>query len=115
MLFVILLISIVLCASQRCYYDVDKFKEVSCSDLMSIEKVMLEINDTLNAYGPIEKVIEILKLERCTLLDFAINTLGFLPRLEEIKIINSNVPRFAYEEVSQLLRNTTDFDGRNGM
>lgn len=115
MIIIILLISITLlatqCTSQECFFDPNKYTEITCSDIETIEEVQDKVNETLNPYGPVERLLRVLELERCTLLNFTINSLSFLlPELEEIKISKSNVTRLAPEEDDDSAKNTIDFD-----
>ncbi|KAF2899377.1 hypothetical protein ILUMI_06799, partial [Ignelater luminosus] len=116
MLLIIVLISIASyitdCTSHNstCFYDPNTFTDIACSNIASIGQLQDKINDTLHPYGPVEELIKVLKLGRCILSNLTINSLRFLPNLEEITVSDSNITRIAYEEVNHLPENTRSND-----
>ncbi|KAF2886354.1 hypothetical protein ILUMI_19818, partial [Ignelater luminosus] len=74
---------------QECRYSVYQQNLISCINMTTNEELRNQINDTLSPYGNVTRVIEILELTECVMLNFTINELRFLPQLQEIYIRNS--------------------------
>ncbi|KAF2900480.1 hypothetical protein ILUMI_05706 [Ignelater luminosus] len=84
--------------AQECNYNANKFTEISCSYMTSLEEIRNKINDTLNQYGPVERLIEYLELQNCELTNLTLYSLRFFPNLKEIYIIDSKISKLSCEE-----------------
>ncbi|KAF2898926.1 hypothetical protein ILUMI_07249, partial [Ignelater luminosus] len=114
MFFVVLSTVVILftteCTMQECSFEPNKFTKIACFNASSIGEIENKINDTLNPYGPVNGLIKVLKLELCELLELTIDSLKFLPNLEEIIIINSNIMKIAPYSADSLPNSALHFD-----
>ncbi|KAF2902070.1 hypothetical protein ILUMI_04112, partial [Ignelater luminosus] len=76
---------------QECRYSVYQQNLISCINITTHEELRNQINDTLSPYGNVTRVIEILELTQCDMLNLTINELRFLSQLQEIYIRNSSI------------------------
>lgn len=88
------------CAGQTCDYDINKFMNITCYDIISFEEIKNNISTTLDEYHSAPWLITFLELKNCELPDLNMNTFRFLPELTQIHIINSNITKLSYEEVN---------------
>ncbi|KAF2880920.1 hypothetical protein ILUMI_25249 [Ignelater luminosus] len=89
------------CVMQECYYDINEPTEVTCSDMKTIEQIKHTLNSTLEQYRSTERIIESLTLQRCRLLNLSIDSLGFLPKLNQLEIIDSYISELSSSEEVQ--------------
>lgn len=92
-------------ATQKCFYDVNKFKEITCFNLTLTEQIREKTEETLQRYGSFTTLVETLKLKDCDLRKLTINSLRFLTELKRVKIRDSKIGKLTAEEIT----------GTNGM
>lgn len=93
-------------ANQECLYNINKFKEIACTNMTLQKQITNEINDTLQPYGPVTDFIEVLELRDCEMSNFAINNLlGFLSQLKEFSVLGSDIMTITFE---------TNYEEKNG-
>lgn len=83
---------------QECIYDVNKFMEISCSNMTSMEQIIDRINTTVNQEGSLTRLIETVKLRYCELPELKINSFRFFSQLQNLEIIKSNISKLSSGE-----------------
>lgn len=86
--------------AQECHYDINRFTEIICSGMTSVEQLNDAINATLHKYHSGTIVIESLELTACKFADIAIESLLFLNQLQELKISDSNIRKLSSEDAT---------------
>lgn len=100
-MFTLLLISLLFfngCTMQDCTYNVDKFMELVCFKMTSVEQLIDKINTTVIGQNSLPHLIKFLQLLECEFSNLTINSLRFLSELDEVRIDNSIIKRLASAE-----------------
>lgn len=104
------------CSAQECYYNVDRFEEINCSNLNSSEYIIENINTTLYKYNSLPELINSVELNNCTFSNLALSSFRFLSHLEKLKIELSNINTLSSEEAgAAYYGSTTNTNGLDGM
>lgn len=82
--------------------------------MVSGQQIRDEIEDTLDEYNSLPRLIEFLELKQCQLSNLTITSLRFLNNLKKLKVVDSNITKLSYEE-DETLKNQTDVDEPDGM
>lgn len=112
----ILLFISILCVQrstpQACIYNVDQFERITCT---GTEKIRQEINETLEYYHSLPKLIEFVEFRDCNLLSLSIHSLTrFLPNLNELRVFYNNIKKLSTEKIEDFPKDFTETTNGNG-